>query len=188
MKINFIWYRIILNIKNIPKELKWLLQRIFKGYDDPYLWNFYSSFAKEIYPKFKAFCEMKKHGLSTCYFDNPDKINYTDKEFEKAFENYDVILNKILFAFEWVLYNDGTCNKKFRKYFEKKYGNPYEKIESNKHEPKKYTIVDEDGNERKEYLLGREPYYYNTEMVEEFYKKAEEGFEFFGKYLFTFWD
>ncbi len=189
MKIHeFIWYRIIVKITDVPRQIKWFLQRVFRGYDDTYLWGFCSSFVKEIYPKFKAFCAMEKHGLASCYFENPEKVGHTDEDFEKAFENYNAIMNEILFAFEWILYDEEMCNKKFKRYFEEKYGNPYEEIESNRHEPLKCAVINEDGTEKEKFLLGDDPVYYNLKMIDEFGERAEKGFELFGKYLFTFWD
>jgi len=180
----FVWYKITC----IFKEVKWFFQKLLRGYDDLYLRNFYSSFVKEVYPKFKAFAEMEKRGIATCYFEDPKETCHDDESFKIAFKNYNSVLKKILFAFEWVLYDNELCDKKFKKYFEERYGNPYEKIESNRHEPLTYTLISNDSTRRKEYLFDDKPFYYNRKMIKDFNDKAEEGFKLFGEYLFTFWD
>lgn len=187
--LSFIRYRILGKLGALPRNIKWGLQRLFRGYSDKYLWGFYYMFVKDIYPKFKAFKDMEKHGLASCYFDDPNKIDHTDEDFEKAFENFNAILDKILFAFEYTIYDDGCRNKKFRKYFEEKYGNPYEEIEENRKEPLTYFVEDEKtGERREETLFDGKPIYYNNKMLEEFCKRQQEGFKLFGKHLLSFWD
>lgn len=84
-------------IKDWPSEIKWFFQRLFRGYDDPDLWNFNSFTVRKLRKPFKVFVRLKKehgHGCPAEYFDSDKKGNECERwiklleEMEFAFDSY----------------------------------------------------------------------------------------------------
>lgn len=46
----------------VLKDIHWILQKVFKGYNDPDLWNLDHCFVKMILPRLKSFKRMKRNG------------------------------------------------------------------------------------------------------------------------------
>ena len=67
------------------KRIKFLFQKIFKGYTDEDLWDLYGITTRFILPKLIAFKEMNRSG-------HPVDL--------KNMEEWDVILDKMIFAFK----------------------------------------------------------------------------------------
>jgi len=57
---NFILYRIPTIIQDIRREIEWGFQRMFRGYDDPMVWNYYCENARL---NIKILKHFKKGGL-----------------------------------------------------------------------------------------------------------------------------
>lgn len=153
-------------------EVKYFFQRLFRGYSDPEVFGCYSYLAKFIYPRIKAFVESDKHGTPVIMFSDPQKIEHSDEEYKEAEKNWQEVLNKILFAFEWILYDDLNLSKKEMKAFEEKYGDIHEEKEEYKRENSFF----------------KDDFYFNTKLYEELNEKCQEGLELFGKYFRNLWD
>lgn len=192
MKLNIfekIWFRGICQIPAYLRDVKWSLQRFFRGYSDITKWDFYSEAIRLIYPAFKAFYKAEKRGVAMDFFDNPVKIDTTDEEHEKAVQNFQRTLEDILFAMEYSLYDNDYRGKRFKKYFEKKYGNMYEETPENRHDPLTYWTEDLKTGERVEStMFDGEPIYYNSKMWDDFRERQQKGFELMGKHFLSFWD
>lgn len=76
---------LIYKIKDILKNLKWKLQKIFRGYSDIEMWNLDDTISKWIVPKLKEF---KKTAQGY-----PAYLN--------SFEQWQDILDEMIFGFEW---------------------------------------------------------------------------------------
>ena len=94
---DFIWYKIILNIPNVPNILKWKVQRIIKGYSDYDIYNLNSFIFNKTYKPLKIFIKhYEEHGMSL------------PSEFASDPGTWLLILKKIEFAFDahWADEND----------------------------------------------------------------------------------
>lgn len=152
-------------------KIKYFFQRLFRGYSDPEIFSVYHYIAKFVYPRLKKFTNGKRMGVPCAMFPTPDK-SHTDEEHEEADKNWQDILNKMLFAFEWILYDDFELSKKEMEEFEKKYGNIHEEKEEYK---SKIDILDGD-------------FYFNMELYDKLNEDCQEGLELFGKYFRNLWD
>jgi hypothetical protein len=87
--IDFIWYGIILRIKEIPSQIKWKYQEVVYGYSDPDVWNLNSFIIKKTYAPLKDFVKnYEEHGMSL------------PTEFATDPGTWLMILKKIEFAFD----------------------------------------------------------------------------------------
>lgn len=68
------------------KQIKWFLQRLFRGFDNRYCWDLFSNLAYDIAPKL---VEFKRQGVE-CH---PSNFNSAE-EWEKA-------IDEMIFAFKW---------------------------------------------------------------------------------------
>jgi hypothetical protein len=139
---------------------------MFRGYADCDLWGLDSFIVRKIYPALRAFVEMEKRGISGAFFDS------RDDEQDMATRR-DEVYQKILFAFEFYLYDNGGLSKKEAREFDKKHGDPYAETEKNK----KASVFSD-----------REYMYMDMDMLKDFSQRAQEGMELFGKYFCTLWD
>ncbi|MDR2081282.1 MAG: hypothetical protein LBP54_05290 [Campylobacteraceae bacterium] len=110
----------------------------------------------------------------------------------------------MLYAFEWKIYYEDYKNIKQRDNFCKKWGmkNPHEKRLENKKVDYVYKMIDPyfvecisddsemDKKEPKRYqFLYRRIHYYNAKYdIHIINKRAQKGFELFGKYFLNLWD
>jgi hypothetical protein len=84
---DFVWYRIICRIPDLPDEIKWKWQRITKGYCDCDVWGVDNFIIEKAYRPLKEFIEYnreKGHSLPMEFIDNSagwqavlDKIAYS---------------------------------------------------------------------------------------------------------------
>jgi hypothetical protein len=199
MKIfDFIWYRLILNIPDIPRKIKWLFQKLTKGYNQLEIWSLYSHIAKYIYPRLKAFKNSKRMGIPAEFGDD------TDKGFKEGQKEWEAVIDKILFAFEYILYDEENLSKKEKQEFEKKYGDIHEKKEEylselyfldppgDNDEETLHLMLK--GEEVKDYIArgytitDKWSFYYNMELDLHFKEKCAEGLTLFGIHFQNLWD
>jgi len=106
-------------IKRIPKEIKWLFQRIFKGYDERIYWDLYDYLGKEIIKHLKNFKNSKRHGVPSMLCTDKDGKELSDVEGEKLWNE---IIDKMVLGFEemmkdriekepWQLFEKGKIDK-----------------------------------------------------------------------------
>lgn len=76
---------LIYKIKDILKNLKWKIQKIFRGYSDIEMWNLDDTISKWIVPKLKIFKSITQG--SPAYLD--------------SFEEWQNMLDEMIFGFEW---------------------------------------------------------------------------------------
>ena len=74
------------------REKRWKKERCEDGFDETELWNFNSTIAEFIYPRLKAFITINQ--------DCPVAPDIT-------FDEWNKILNKMLFSFHYYMDNDG---------------------------------------------------------------------------------
>lgn len=88
----YVWCRIILNLPDLPRKIKWKLQRLFRGYADCDLWNLDSFIINKIYRPLKKFVKhQEEEGTSL------------PQEFATDPAAWLLVLKKIEFSFdhEW---------------------------------------------------------------------------------------
>lgn len=122
----FLWYRVILRINDLPREIKWKLQEWTRGYSDCDIWNLNNFIVRKVRVPFKKFVKFYE-----------ERGNSFPNEFENNPAEWLVILKKIEYSFD---HHD-------------------------------------------EITLDMTP-----EQNMENYKKVQEGFELFGRYITAFWD
>jgi hypothetical protein len=98
-------------ITDAPKEIKWTVQRILRGYSSCDIWNLFDVIAKKTLPMLIAFREMDRHGTPTCMWDNVE--DSTEEEDKAAKEKWKEILDKMIYAFTFVVHED---NEKYREF------------------------------------------------------------------------
>lgn len=83
------------------RYFKWLYQRLTRGFSDRQLWNLDYEIAKFLAPRLRAWRE--KGPLSV-----PAKLQ--DRDPEKGYREWVKILNKMIFAFESIHYDEGVMD------------------------------------------------------------------------------
>jgi hypothetical protein len=205
-----------LHLKDCFYNIQYMLQRIFRSNHiaDIDRWNMGFCMARWLYPRIKAFVAQNRHGYPGCFSEYHENEWKCREEYDQAVrdgkilgggaEAWNNILQEILFAFEWLLEYDDWKSEKRRDAFCKKWGlrNPHEKSIENKRvgyvydclEPGLATCISEepelDKKEPEKYRFRKRYVYYydvryDTEVIG---KRAQEGFEAFGKYFQNFWD
>jgi len=97
--VDYMWYRIILNIPELPYKVKMFLQKVFRGYCDNDIYNLNWFILKKIYKPFKKFykyqCE-HGHSLPIEFSTDPagwlvvlSKIEYALDHYYNEEENFD---------------------------------------------------------------------------------------------------
>jgi hypothetical protein len=204
-------YRIPRRIREFIYSIKYAFQKMTRNHhtSDMELWNLHSHLAKIIYPKFKAFKEMKKHGYPGDFVEYYEHDWKSKEEYDKALqegkikgdgsEKWEEVQNEILFAFEYFLHDeDEKSIKNFYKRWRLK--NPREEIEENLSISYWYDLPDgggmmtgeplsEEEMKEKGYIFRKQDsIYYNVQLEHEYSKRAQKGFELFGKYFMNLWD
>lgn len=203
-------YRIPFRIKDFLKSIKYLLQRIFRKShaSDLQLWNLGYDIIKYTYPKLKAFVEMDKSGYPIDFEEYNSEHWKSKEEYNKSLEagdhtgggkeKWNEILNEMLFAFEFKYLEDSAKDDGFYKRWNIE--NPYEEKEENLRFSYQYNLEngrmistseplsDEEIKKRGATLNNLRKYHLNYELLNEHEKRAQRGFELFGKYLTTMWD
>jgi hypothetical protein len=204
------------HLENCCYDVRYTFQRIFRSNHiaDIDLWGMDFCMARWIYPRIKAFIARKRHGYPGCFSEYHANEWKNREEYDNAIrdgkilgggeEAWNRILQEILFAFEWKLEYDNWKSAECRDAFCEKWGlrNPHEKSLENKRvdyvydclEPGLAECISEDPNldqkepEKYRYKKRQVHYYdayYDAEVIG---KRAQAGFEAFGKYFRNFWD
>lgn len=84
------------------------------------LWNLDVTLAAVIAPALKAFRDAKKNGLPSWSFDEPGKPDHSEEEWTKAHVNFAIVMNKMIRAFELVIYEEIFDDEPFHKYMERR--------------------------------------------------------------------
>lgn len=96
---DFIWYRILLRIEDLPRETKFLYQRITRGYSDSDVWNLSHFTLRKVYRPLKEFVKnYEERGMSL------------PMDFETDPAGWTLVLKKIEYAFDdmWKSENDDS--------------------------------------------------------------------------------
>jgi len=172
---DFYWYGVVS-----------FFQKVFRKShtSDKEIWNLSHYLAPIIYRKLQAFYDTERVGYPAAFSDYSEYEWKSKEEYEEKRKSEEIVgggedkwneyLKEMLFAFEFFSLDD-TFSKKQQKFFDK-WGlvNPYRKTEDNK---------------RISNLFGTEVIlYHDLELEIEYYKRAQRGFELFGKYFMNLWD
>lgn len=115
---DFIWYRCILNAKDIPFNLKMVYQRITKGYCEEDVWNLNSFIVNKTYKPLKEFVKhYEEHGLAL------------PAEFATDPGSWTLILKKIEYAFDDVYNSEHDYDYDRTRYTGEKLEEHYKKVE-----------------------------------------------------------
>jgi hypothetical protein len=203
-------------IRDICYSIKYMLQRIFRQnhLSDMELWGLNLTMAKWIYPRLKAFIERKRNGYPGIFSEYNENEWKSKEQYDEAIkagkhlgggaEAWDAILREMLFAFEWKIYYENYSNEKQRDSFCRKWDmrNPHEKKLENKRVHYGYKSLEPyiagcvsgdpelDKKEPGKYVfLRRNVYYYDVQYDTEIIaRRAQKGFELFGRYFLNLWD
>ena len=99
-------------IEDTPREIKYSIQRAIRGYSISDLWSLDYAIARKVLPMLKAFRKMERAGIPTNMFEDPMN-DHSDEDFKKAEKKFNDILDKMIYAFTFILYED---DKKYSKY------------------------------------------------------------------------
>jgi len=89
----------------LAKDIKWTLQKIFKGYNDPDLWNLDSHLAKVILKRLKAYKQMGRDS-----YPPPDAPGNTEIKDENDWER---VLDAMIEGFEAHIFEINDFEDKF---------------------------------------------------------------------------
>lgn len=202
-KINIfekIYHRGIRKIPDLFYGIRDFFLRVFRKSHTSYvdIWNLYSHLSKIILPKLLEFKKAKRVSYPSIFssFENLKDSGITKEEYEKHFiggekKIWEEILDKMIFSFEYIVYNE-----KFKiKEFYKKYNleDPHAKTEENKkigyvYKSKFGTLFSHEKDEKEGEFLGEYASYYNLELDKEINERVEEGLKLFGEYFRNLWD
>jgi len=207
----FLKYR----VRDSYYDIKYKVQRIFRRnhLSDIDLWGFDSTMAEWIYPRLKAFINKKRHGYPGIFSEFNEHEWENRENYDKAIaagthlgggsEAWEQTLQEILFAFEWKLHFENYSTESHRDSFCTKWNikNPFTKNLENKSIQYKYKCLqpdlafcisddpDLDKKDPEKYsYTGRIVSYHNVKANIEIQKRAQKGFELFGKFFLNFWD
>jgi hypothetical protein len=103
---------LIFNLKNLPTYTKWKIQRMFRGYSDCDSWNANSFIAENTIKILTVFRNMDRKGVPNSMLPKTDDFEeWTDDAFKEAEKKYNEILDKIIFAFKFVVYSIDWCDE-----------------------------------------------------------------------------
>ena len=163
----YIWYRTIDCLDDIfrGRKIRWFIQRRRRGFDARELWSLDYTIAKYIYPRLQAFNNLNKSTNASCFFEDPEKIDHSDEEWEVAKNNQSDAYDKMEQAFFYIINDD--------EHLEMDTGIDYDKYPDLK---EAYQNIDKD-----KWELYKEEMDRRTKVI-------EEGLEMFAKYFRTLWD
>lgn len=161
-------YRFItntLNPINWFKEVKWFIQRGYRGWAECDVWSYYSYNIKVNLEALK-WLKKYKHGIPNIALpDITEQRNYTEEEFEQGVKNWNEILDKMIYAFEMLKKSEyeGTAERFF----------------ASSENPDKHFLADTDFSKKypEHYLMSKEED-----------DKINEGLDLFRKHYFDLWD
>lgn len=209
------------SMKNVYYEIKYFFQRVFRGHSDMQVIEMYSELAHHILPIIKDykesnqgypgdFCEYVEHEWKSR--EDYDKALEEGKILGGGAEAWDEIVDKIIFAFTFIISEDSRPrNKKEREWvkeFKDRYGDIWEEKEENSHRSEYHLYSHKDGRimhcpphnytqERHDEMLQegweyggykiRKPFYHDDQLSKELNDKCNEGLELFGRWFRSFW-
>lgn len=91
----------IKEIRYFFRKIKWIFQKIFRGYNDVDLWNLNYHLAELILKRLKAFRKMDKNGV-------PAEFAPKHHEGEIDMAAWNEALDKMIWSFQHVLYDYGS--------------------------------------------------------------------------------
>lgn len=197
--------------KNLKRALKFERQQEKRGFDDSILWELFSNLGEYIYPRLKAFRDMKKVGFPT-YFSEWDKNQCSKEEYDEMVKNgqrdadvaagrikpedaWQKVLDKMVYTFEYVVYVEGGKSFEEQRPFWKHYFgfSPWdEDYKCNEYSRWSYrndrghltwTFSDPKREDAKHSL-----HYGNSEIMSYAYERSLEGLEFFTRFFYSLWD
>lgn len=116
---DFIYYPILRFLDDwnpimICKKIKWLFQRIFRGFDDTAAWNLDWKISKFILPRLKHFRKLERIGVPSTMFNEVDGNYSTDELHQKKIDEWNIVLDKMILAFENIV-NDEYNKDNYKK-------------------------------------------------------------------------
>lgn len=94
------------NPRMLCKRIKWLCQRIFRGFDDTTSWNLDWRISQFILPRLKHFRTMERIGIPSLMFNESDGDTDSDELHQKKLAEWNIILDKMILAFENIIQDD----------------------------------------------------------------------------------
>jgi hypothetical protein len=199
-------------LKQLKRKIKFTKQQEERGFDDSTLWELFSNLGEYIYPRIKAFRDMERCGHPT-YFSEYHHSEGSKEEYDKAVADghrcYEVaaglltpeqawkqVLNKIVYAFEYVVFVEGGKTlEESRPFWIHYFGfSPYdEDNECNKYERWSYV----NPKNKLHTWAFKDPkienakhsvHYGNNELMNYASYCAQVGLDLFAEFFFCLWD
>lgn len=108
----YYWCYRNLNLMDWYREIKYFLQRIFRGYSDRDLWGMNTYLGNHILKNLKAFRSMKRFGYPACFYKEESTHGDAEKKWNK-------ILNEMIEGWEYIT-TETYDTEIWKKYFERK--------------------------------------------------------------------
>jgi hypothetical protein len=214
-------------IKSFFYNLYWykIRQTVFKIFrknhlSDLELWNPYVYIAKRALPLLQAYRNSERHGYPSAFSEWDENAmtkekyeeykNLPEYDAQKIYgggpEAWDKVLDEMIFALEYAVYESNGKKKKEDYFYKKYYGKtPHDETEENKIVTRHYKKLDEEGNprsgtimdsnDREEYkdttkykFLGEDVWYYDMKMTMEAGQRAHLGILKFAEFFYGLWD
>jgi hypothetical protein len=176
-KLTLPFYRLYYKIEQLYYDIKYTIQKLFKGYSDRDLWNLDYAIAKRILPMLIAYRDMEKSGYPVTMHDEvgvKDPYNTTDIEDALCKCKWQEILDDICWSIEYAA-NGYSSAEEYQEYI---FSN-YEEVE----------FYFEDCKDPNFSTLKCEPELkFNKEYLESLTKQYEQGMKLFYKYFHSLWD
>ena len=117
-RVYYFFYRMWSHVDMAPRQLKWFLQRTFRGYGDDDIWGLNYSLSKHIHKCLVAFKKAGKHGVS-CHLMDEKEGETEEQLIERAEKKQNEILNDMIDGWEYLANQDDyemeLCEKKYKK-------------------------------------------------------------------------
>lgn len=85
------------------KKAWWWVQRLFRGYSDCDIWGLNTHLAELLIPRLKALRNLPPHGFPSSLEGHSIVVSESDEEWEKGYQEWLEILDKMIVAFELFL-------------------------------------------------------------------------------------
>ncbi len=177
-KITLPFYRTYHKIESLYYSIKYLLQKLFRGYSDIELWSIDATLAPVILKYLKLFKNMNRQGYPCCMMDLikiKDEHNPTEAEDKLCREKWNEIIDDMIFSFEYAVGNYSSAEK----YHDLIYPNNKEvviKFVPSEDDPKMNRMVCEPKLE------------YRRDIYEKLEVKYDKGMMLFSRYFSSLWD
>ena len=100
--------RVAENLKPIMiyRHIIWACQRLFRGFDDTICWNLDYRISEFILPRLKHFRKNNRIGVPCTIFNESNGDDSTEELHQKKIEEWNIILDKMILAFENIVKDD----------------------------------------------------------------------------------